>query len=40
SHYLDLPWESLEKAVVKLFSKKSPELAELNLKALRAGRNA
>lgn len=40
SHYLDLPWKSLEKAVVTLFSKKSPELADLNLKALRAGRNA
>jgi indolepyruvate ferredoxin oxidoreductase beta subunit len=40
SHYLDLPWESLEKAVVTLFSKKSAELAELNVKALRAGRNA
>jgi len=40
SPYLDLPWESLEIAVVKLFSKKSPEIAELNVKALRAGRNA
>jgi len=40
SHYLDLPYISLEKAVVKLFSKKSPEIAELNVKALRAGREA
>ncbi len=40
SHYLDLSFESLENAVVRLFSKKSPEIAELNVKALRAGRNA
>jgi indolepyruvate ferredoxin oxidoreductase beta subunit len=40
SHHLGLPYESLENAVVKLFSRKSPELAELNVKALRAGREA
>ncbi len=40
SHYLGLPYKSLENAVINLFSRKSLELAELNVKALRAGREA
>lgn len=40
SHYIGLPYESLERAVVSLFSKKNAEVAELNVKALRAGREA
>ncbi|HPB14075.1 MAG: indolepyruvate oxidoreductase subunit beta [Bacteroidales bacterium] len=40
SRYLGLPYESLEKAVIAFFSRKSPELAELNVLALRAGREA
>jgi indolepyruvate ferredoxin oxidoreductase beta subunit len=40
SLYIDLPFKSLENAVRKLFDKKGEEIAAVNLKALRAGRNA
>lgn len=38
SPFIDMPFLSLENAVRKLFSKKGEEIVELNLKALRAGR--
>jgi indolepyruvate ferredoxin oxidoreductase beta subunit len=38
SHYIDLPFKSLENSVRKLFDKKGYEIVEINLKALRAGR--
>jgi len=38
SPFLDLKYESLQQAVENVFAKKSRELVELNLKALRAGR--
>jgi indolepyruvate ferredoxin oxidoreductase beta subunit len=40
SSYLGLPFESLENAVIKLFEKKGKEIVAVNLKALRAGRDA
>ncbi len=40
SHYIDLPFTDLENAVRKMFSKKGGEMVEINIKALRAGRNA
>lgn len=40
SHFIDMPFESLENAVRKLFGKKGEEVVEINLKALRAGRMA
>lgn len=40
SLYIDLPFTSLENAVKKLFEKKGEEIIAVNLKALRAGRNA
>jgi indolepyruvate ferredoxin oxidoreductase beta subunit len=40
SPYIDMPFTSLENAVRKLFAKKGDEIAEVNIKALRAGRNA
>jgi indolepyruvate ferredoxin oxidoreductase, beta subunit len=40
SPYLDMPFKSLEKAVGKLFERKGEEIVAVNLKALRAGRNA
>jgi indolepyruvate ferredoxin oxidoreductase, beta subunit len=40
SLYIDLPFTSLENAVKKLFEKKGEEIVAVNLKALRAGRNA
>ncbi len=36
--FLELKYESLEKAIEAMFSKKGKELVDLNLKALRAGR--
>ena len=36
--FLELKYESLEKAIETMFSKKGKELVDLNLKALRAGR--
>lgn len=38
SKYLDLKYESLEKAIETMFSKKGKEMVTLNLKALKAGR--
>jgi Pyruvate/2-oxoacid:ferredoxin oxidoreductase gamma subunit len=35
-----LPFKSLENAVRKIFAKKGNEIAEVNIKALRAGREA
>jgi indolepyruvate ferredoxin oxidoreductase, beta subunit len=40
SPYLDMPFSSLENSVRKLFSKKGDEIVDINLKALKAGRNA
>ena len=40
SHYIDLPFIDLENAVRKMFSEKGVEIVEINIKALRAGRNA
>lgn len=40
SAYLGLPYESLENAVKKLFKKKGEEIVDVNLKALKAGREA
>ncbi|MFP4488249.1 MAG: indolepyruvate oxidoreductase subunit beta [Bacteroidales bacterium] len=38
SHFIQLPLESLENAIRKLFARKGEEIIELNLKALSAGR--
>ncbi len=38
SPYIKMPFESIENAVRKLFSRKGEEMVEINLKALRAGR--
>lgn len=38
SHFITMPFESLENAVRKLFERKGVELVEINLKAIRAGR--
>ena len=40
SNYIDLPFKSLENAVAEIFAKKGDEIAEVNIKALRAGREA
>jgi indolepyruvate ferredoxin oxidoreductase, beta subunit len=40
SPFIDLSFESLEDAVRKLFERKGPEIIEVNLNALRAGRDA
>jgi indolepyruvate ferredoxin oxidoreductase beta subunit len=39
SHYIDMPFKSLEDAVRKLFARKGEEIVGANLKALRAGRD-
>ena len=39
SHYIDLPFTDLENAVRKMFSKKGVGIVEINIKALRAGRD-
>jgi indolepyruvate ferredoxin oxidoreductase beta subunit len=39
SSHIDMPFSSLENAVRKLFSRKGEEIVEINLKALRAGRD-
>jgi len=39
SKFLDLKYESLEKAITTIFSKKGDDIVQLNLKALKAGRN-
>jgi indolepyruvate ferredoxin oxidoreductase beta subunit len=38
SPYIDMPFESLENAVRKLFGRKGDKIVEANLKALNAGR--
>jgi indolepyruvate ferredoxin oxidoreductase, beta subunit len=38
SPYIDMPFESLENAIRKLFGKKGDHIVETNLKALRAGK--
>ncbi|MCX6334994.1 MAG: 2-oxoacid:acceptor oxidoreductase family protein [Bacteroidia bacterium] len=38
SHFISMPFSSLENAVRKLFERKGEEIVEINLKALRAGR--
>jgi indolepyruvate ferredoxin oxidoreductase beta subunit len=38
SPYIDMPFKSLEEAVISLFERKGEEIVEINLKALRAGR--
>jgi indolepyruvate ferredoxin oxidoreductase beta subunit len=38
SHWITMPYESLEKAVRKLFERKGEEIVDVNLKALNAGR--
>lgn len=40
SHHIDLPFSYLENAVRKMFGRKGEEIVEINIKALRAGRNA
>ena len=40
SSYIALPFESLENGVRQLFKRKGEEVVDLNLKALRAGRDA
>lgn len=40
SHYIDMPFRSLEVAVEKLFAKKGEDIVTVNIKALRAGRDA
>jgi indolepyruvate ferredoxin oxidoreductase, beta subunit len=39
SPFIDIPYTSLENAIRKLFGRKGEEIVELNLKALKAGRN-
>ncbi|MGM0666246.1 MAG: indolepyruvate oxidoreductase subunit beta [Bacteroidota bacterium] len=39
SHFIDIPFKSLENAVRKLFGRKGDQIIELNLKALVEGRN-
>ncbi len=38
--YLDIPFEELEKAVVSIFGRKGQEVVDVNIAALRAGRDA
>jgi indolepyruvate ferredoxin oxidoreductase beta subunit len=39
SPFVEVPYKSLENAICKLFGKKGDEVIELNLKALKAGRD-
>jgi indolepyruvate ferredoxin oxidoreductase, beta subunit len=39
SHFIEIPYQSLENAIRDLFGKKGEEIVDLNLKALKAGRN-
>ena len=36
--FIDMPYESIEDAIRKLFDRKGQEVVEANLKALKAGR--
>ncbi len=38
SPFIEMPFETLEKAIRKLFLRKGEEIAEVNIKALKAGR--
>jgi indolepyruvate ferredoxin oxidoreductase, beta subunit len=38
THFIDMSFKSLENAIIKLFESKGEEIVEVNLKALRAGR--
>jgi indolepyruvate ferredoxin oxidoreductase beta subunit len=38
SHWISMPYPSLEKAIRKLFERKGEEIVDRNLKALKAGR--
>lgn len=38
SHFIDMPFESLENAVTNLFRKKGEEIVAVNIRALNAGR--
>lgn len=40
SSFISMPFSALEDAVRKMFSRKGEEVVEVNLKALRAGRDA
>jgi len=40
SHHIDIPFKSLETAVEKFFAKKGTDITDVNIKALRAGREA
>lgn len=40
SSFISMPFSSLENAVRKMFSRKGEDVVDINLKALRAGRNA
>ena len=40
SAYIDMTFESIENAVIKLFGRKGNDIVEANLKALKAGRDA
>lgn len=40
SSFISMPFEALENAVRKMFGRKGADVAEVNLKALRAGRDA
>ena len=40
SHHIDLPFKSLENAVIEVFAKKGKDIADVNIKALRSGREA
>jgi indolepyruvate ferredoxin oxidoreductase, beta subunit len=37
--FIDMPFQSIENAVIELFGRKGEEIVEINLKALRAGRH-
>lgn len=39
SHFIEMPYQSLENAIRTLFTRKGEEIVEINLKALRAGRD-
>ena len=38
SPFLDIPYESLENGIRKIFSRKGQKIVELNIEALKAGR--
>jgi len=39
TRFIDIPYESVENAVISFFARKGQELAEINIRALRAGRD-